>query len=79
MAATKVHVGCGPKVHLNGWCNTDVRPFPGVDRVLDATEPWPFDSLTHVYGEHFLEHLEIDKAIDDWIEHEFLRHVRSGH
>jgi predicted SAM-dependent methyltransferase len=61
---TKVQVGCGPKALLDGWCNTDIRQFKGIDHVMDATEPWPFTGLTHVFGEHFLEHLEIDKAID---------------
>jgi predicted SAM-dependent methyltransferase len=61
---TKVQVGCGPKALLDGWCNTDIRAFKGIDQVMDATEPWPFTGLTHVFGEHFLEHLEIDKAID---------------
>jgi predicted SAM-dependent methyltransferase len=60
----KLHVGCGPHALLDGWCNTDVRPFPGVDHVMDATERWPFSGLTHVFGEHFIEHLEIDRAID---------------
>jgi hypothetical protein len=60
----KVHVGCGPHALLDGWCNADVRRFEGVDHVMDATEPWPFSGLTHVFGEHFIEHLEIDKAID---------------
>jgi predicted SAM-dependent methyltransferase len=60
----RVHVGCGPHAQLEGWCNSDVRPFKGVDHVMDATEPWPFSGLTHVFGEHFLEHLDIDKAID---------------
>lgn len=64
MDVRKVHVGCGPHALLEGWCNTDVRAFKGVDHVMDATEPWPWDGLTHVFGEHFIEHLEIDKAID---------------
>jgi predicted SAM-dependent methyltransferase len=61
---SKVHVGCGPHALLEGWCNTDVRAFKGVDHVMDATQPWPWTGLTHVFGEHFIEHLEIDKAID---------------
>jgi predicted SAM-dependent methyltransferase len=68
----KVHVGCGPHALLEGWCNTDVRAFPGVDHVMDATQPWPFSGLTHVFGEHFIEHLEIDRAID------FLVHAGSS-
>ena len=61
---TKVQVGCGPHALLDDWCNTDIRAFKGIDHVMDATEPWPFTGLTHVFGEHFLEHLEIDRAID---------------
>lgn len=60
----KVQVGCGPKALLDGWCNTDIRGFRGIDRAMDATEPWPFEDLTHVFGEHFIEHLELDRAID---------------
>jgi predicted SAM-dependent methyltransferase len=59
---SKVHVGCGPKALLPGWWNTDLRPFDGIDEALDATQPWPWDGLTHVYAEHFIEHLEIDQA-----------------
>jgi predicted SAM-dependent methyltransferase len=69
---TKVQVGCGPHALLDGWCNTDIRGFKGIDQVMDATEPWPFTGLTHVFGEHFLEHLDIDKAID------FLVHAGSS-
>ena len=61
---TKVQVGCGPHALLEGWCNTDIRPFDGIDVAMDATRPWPFSGLTHVFGEHFIEHLEIDRAID---------------
>ena len=68
----KVHVGCGPHALLEGWCNSDVRAFAGVDHVMDATGPWPFRDLTHVFGEHFIEHLEIDRAID------FLVHAGSS-
>jgi predicted SAM-dependent methyltransferase len=68
----KVHVGCGPHALLDGWCNSDLRPFKGVDHVMDATQPWPFRDLTHVFGEHFIEHLDIDKAID------FLVHAGSS-
>src|SRR6201999_4605900 len=60
----KVHVGCGPHALLQGWANTDLRAFKGVAHVMDATEPWPWTGVTHVFGEHFIEHLEIDKAID---------------
>jgi predicted SAM-dependent methyltransferase len=60
---TKVHVGCGPHALLDGWWNTDLREFPGIDQAMDATAPWPWrDQLTHVYAEHFLEHLTIEQS-----------------
>jgi predicted SAM-dependent methyltransferase len=60
----RVQVGCGPHNLLPDWWNVDIRMFRGVDQVLDATEPWPWGDLEFVYGEHFLEHLELDKALD---------------
>jgi predicted SAM-dependent methyltransferase len=73
----KLHVGCGPHALLEGWCNTDLRAFKGVDHVMDATQPWPFSGLTHVFGEHFIEHLELDKAID-FLVHAGTSLARSG-
>jgi predicted SAM-dependent methyltransferase len=59
----KVHVGCGPHALLPGWWNTDLREFPAIDQAMDATEPWPWrGELTHVYAEHFLEHLKMEQA-----------------
>lgn len=62
----RVNVGCGPKLQLAGWWNTDIREFAGIDQVMDATAPWPFaeGSLSYVYGEHFLEHLDVLAALD---------------
>ena len=62
----RINLGCGPHHRLEGWLNADLRPFPGVDHVMDATESWPFadGSLCYVYGEHFLEHLSIDQTLD---------------
>lgn len=45
------------------WWNVDIRRFPGIDQVADVTEPWPWQNLDYVYGEHFLEHLSLDGAI----------------
>ena len=60
----RVQVGCGPHNLLPDWWNVDIREFRGVDQVMDATQPWPWTNLEYVYGEHFLEHLELDKALD---------------
>ena len=59
----KVQVGCGPHNLMADWWNVDIRPFPGIDCVMDVTKPWPFDGLEYVYGEHFLEHLSLEGAV----------------
>jgi predicted SAM-dependent methyltransferase len=65
----RVQVGCGPHHLRPGWWNTDLRNFPDIDDVLDATKPWPWPNrLDYVYAEHFLEHLEIDEAIAFLVE-----------
>ena len=60
---SKIHVGCGPKNILEGWCNVDIKMFPGIDEVLDVTKSWPWSDIDYVYGEHFLEHLSLEGAI----------------
>ena len=60
---TRLHVGCGPTSLMEGWWNVDIRDFPGVDEVADATARWPWSNLDSVYGEHFLEHLPLDGAM----------------
>lgn len=57
----RVHVGCGPNI-LPGWTNVDVKPHPGVDKVLDVREGLPFSNVDFLFAEHFLEHLSFDEA-----------------
>ena len=60
----KLHLGCGPHSILDGWLNADLRPFPGVDATLDATQPWPYvNQFRFIYAEHFLEHLSLEGAL----------------
>lgn len=59
----KVHVGAGPHAIMPDWWNVDIRKFPGIDEVVDATEPWPYNDLSYIYAEHFLEHLTLDRAL----------------
>lgn len=59
----RIHVGCGPQNLLNDWTNVDIRPFKGVDRVMDVTQEWPFDGVEYVFGEHFIEHLALEDAL----------------
>lgn len=73
---TRVQVGCGPTNLLSDWWNVDIRSFPGIDEVVDATKPWPWQSLDAVYGEHFLEHLAPSEALA--FAHEAARALRPG-
>ena len=59
----RINFGCGPHHALEDWWNVDIHPFPGVDEVMDATQPWSSKGLELVYAEHFLEHLEPQAAI----------------
>lgn len=68
----KVQVGCGPHNLMDDWWNADIRYFPGIDAVMDATAPWPYEDLDFVFGEHFLEHLTLDGGIS------FLTHAGNS-
>lgn len=57
----KLHIGSGP-LHLDGWINIDNADYPGVDRVLDVTAGLPFDDVSFIFAEHFLEHLHYADA-----------------
>jgi len=58
---TKLHLGCGP-LHLSGWVNIDNAQYPGVDRVLDVTAGLPFENVSFVFAEHFIEHIAYPSA-----------------
>lgn len=58
----KLHVGSGPLAR-EGWINLDAYPYPGVDYVLDIRAGLPFTNVSHVYAEHFLEHLELEDGL----------------
>jgi predicted SAM-dependent methyltransferase len=60
----QIQVGCGPKNLFPDWWNVDIRAFKGVDTVMDVTKEWPFKEIEFVYGEHFLEHLSLDAALN---------------
>lgn len=69
----RIHVGCGPLSLKPDWWNVDIRAFEGVDEVRDVTLPWDgLSKVTHVYAEHFLEHLGLEQACD------FLKHAQNA-
>jgi len=63
----RLNVGSGNRT-LKGWVNVDLLPYRGVDLVADVTHGLPFTNVSLVFAEHFLEHLEILKAIHFLIE-----------
>lgn len=72
----RVHGGCGPTHQPPDWWNVDIRAFDGVDEVVDATATWPWRDVEFVYGEHFLEHLPLDGALQ--FLNEAARAMRPG-
>ena len=58
----RLHLGCGPN-HLEGWINIDSADYPGVDRVLDVTRGLPYEDVSLIFAEHFIEHLAYPDAV----------------
>ncbi|MEO8349412.1 MAG: hypothetical protein ABI610_10910, partial [Acidobacteriota bacterium] len=61
-APLRLHLGCG-QAPIAGWLNIDVQALPGVDQVLDVRDGLPFKNVTSIFGEHFLEHLELEEGL----------------
>ena len=57
----KLHIGAGT-VSLPGWINIDHQPLDGVDRVLDVRDGLPFENVSAIFAEHFIEHLTLREA-----------------
>lgn len=58
----KLNIGAGSHPNTlkrDGFINCDLYPGPGIDKVFDATERWPFEdnSIGAVRSNHVLEHL----------------------
>jgi len=59
----KLHLGCGP-IALAGWVNIDIdSPFADVAHDLTLGLPYPDGSVSHIYAEHFIEHIEYSQAL----------------
>jgi predicted SAM-dependent methyltransferase len=63
----RLHLGSGQSP-IAGWINIDVQQLPGVDRVLDVRRGLPFANVAAIYGEHFLEHLELEEGLACLVE-----------
>lgn len=53
----RIDLGCGPN-KKPGFIGCDSIPFPGVDKVMDLRQMWPFenDSVEEAHASHCLEH-----------------------
>lgn len=69
--ADKLHVGSGPLVR-EGWTNVDLEDHPGVEFVLDVRDGLPFENVSYIYAEHFIEHLTSDEGL------RFLKECRAA-
>jgi predicted SAM-dependent methyltransferase len=60
----KLHLGCG-SVRFDQWINIDLDS-PVADIRLDLTETLPFadGSVTHIFNEHFIEHVTRSQAVN---------------
>jgi predicted SAM-dependent methyltransferase len=59
----KINVGSGPDHIRRDWWNVDLLDFKTIDEAMDATKPWPWQEISHVFAEHFIEHLSLADAI----------------
>jgi predicted SAM-dependent methyltransferase len=66
-APVRLHLGSG-QAPIAGWVNIDIQPLPGVDRVLDVRRGLPYENVAAIYGEHFLEHLELEEGLACLVE-----------
>jgi predicted SAM-dependent methyltransferase len=60
----KVNVGCGNEP-FPGWVNLDLDAAMRADILWDVTDglPFPDDSCTFIYSEHFLEHIPVQQGV----------------
>ena len=62
-AGLRLHLGCGGNI-VAGWINLDMEPMPGA-RFWNCRDGLPFadGSVSLIYSEHMIEHLELEEAL----------------
>ena len=61
---TKLHLGCGTN-YLQGWVNIDLNPeIADIVQDLRNQLPFPNESVSFIFVEHFIEHLTDIEAIN---------------
>jgi len=61
----KLNLGAG-NFPLKGFINIDKKKLPGIDRILEIKDKldYPDGSIDEIYMGHFIEHLEVDDAVN---------------
>jgi len=72
----KLHIGCGAKLK-EGWINIDLNKKADITLDLRRSLPFPNNSCSIIYSEHFLEHLECAHQVESFLE-EAYRILKSG-
>ena len=57
----RVELGCGPSKRVSSAIGIDMLSLPGVDLVggaIDVLRQFPDSSVSSIYSEHFLEHID---------------------
>lgn len=77
---TKLNIGAGNSTQkiqeFKNWVNLDILHFPNVDVIHNLNSyPWPFpdNAFKVVHASHIIEHLDVDKALN-----EIVRIVKPG-
>lgn len=55
----RIHVGAN-RFEIEGWLNTDIRPTARYYLDASALLPMPDASVDRIFGEHFIEHLDLE-------------------
>ena len=55
----KLNIGAGRAPRIPGYVHCDLHPYDTIDKVFDASGPWPFEdnSAGQIYASHVIEHL----------------------
>jgi predicted SAM-dependent methyltransferase len=57
----KLHLGCGANVKA-GWVNVDLNELADIQLDIREALPFPDNSATAIYSEHFFEHLSFKEG-----------------
>ncbi len=75
-ALDKLHLGCGPN-HKSGWLNIDLSHRADLKLDLREKLPFPDNSFSIIYNEHFFEHVDYPGPAAEFLR-DCLRILKPG-